>query len=156
MRSPEERLKELNIDLPSKIDLRHTNFVPVTQNGNMLFLSGHHYRNEAGEMIYEGKLGQDVTVEQGYEAARMVGINMLRTLKDFLGSLDRVERILKVNGFVSSAPDFYQQPAVMHGFSDLMNEVFGEKGRHARSAVGAPCLPSNLCVEVEMIVKIKE
>lgn len=154
MSESEKRLEDLDIKLPVK-DRKGKGFIPVLRDGNYLFLSGHDCRKK-GKLIYEGKLGSDLTIEQGYEAARQVGINMLATLKDYLGNLDSVERIVKVLGFVASAPDFYKQPAVMHGFSDLMTEVFGERGLHTRSAIGVAALPSNMPVEVEMMVKIKK
>ncbi len=154
MSETEKKLEELGIKLPAK-DRKGKGYIPVLRDGNYLFLSGHDCRKD-GKLIYEGKLGADVNIEQGYETARQVAINMLATLKDYLGDLDRVERIIKVLGFVSSAGDFYKQPAVMHGFSDLMTEVFGERGQHARSAIGAAVLPSNMPVEVEMMVKIRD
>lgn len=149
----EKRLNELGIILPTK-DRKGKGFVHILRDGDYIFLSGHDCRKD-GKLPYEGKLGAEVTIEQGYEAARQVGINMLADLKDYLGDLDRVERIVKVLGFVSSVPDFYKQPAVMHGFSDLMVEVFGERGLHTRSAIGVAVLPSNMPVEVEMMVRIR-
>jgi enamine deaminase RidA (YjgF/YER057c/UK114 family) len=102
-----------------------------------------------------GKVGQDISLEEGYAAARLVGINQLAVLKAELGSLDRVKRIVKVLGMVNCGPDFTEHPKVINGFSDLMVEVFGEKGKHARSAVGMPSLPSNIAVEIELIVEIE-
>jgi enamine deaminase RidA (YjgF/YER057c/UK114 family) len=150
----ERRLNALGIELP-KVDRKGKGLIPLRVVGDLLYLSGHHCRTAEGKLIYEGKLGNEVSVEQGYEAARQVGINMLGTLKDFLGDLDRVESIVKVLGFVASSPDFFKQAAVMHGFSDLMTEIFGERGQHARSAIGVAVLPSNMPVEVEMIVRIR-
>lgn len=149
----EKRLEELGIKLPME-QVRGT--LPLRQVGNLIFMSGHGCELPEGGLIYEGKLGADLTLEQGYAAARHVGINLLAALKFYLGDLDRVEKIVKVLGFVASAPDFYQQPAVMHGFSDLMVQVFGERGKHARSAIGTNVLPNNQPVEIEMIVQIRE
>ncbi|PKP58918.1 RidA family protein [Candidatus Atribacteria bacterium HGW-Atribacteria-1] len=151
----EKRLKDLNIKLVSR-DRKGKGLIPLRQVGNLLFLSGHGCNLEDGSLIYEGKLGKELTVDQGYEAARQVGINLLSTLKDYLGDLSRVERIIKALGFVASTPEFYQQPAVMHGFSDLMTEVFGEIGQHARSAIGTNVLPKNQPVEIELIVQIRD
>lgn len=151
----EKKLEELNIKIPV-LDLKGKGLITFRRDGNLLYLSGHHCRKEDGKLIYEGKLGTEVSVEQGYETARQVGINMLRTLKGYLGNLDRVDKIIKVLGFVASATDFYKQAAVMNGFSDLMTEVFRERGQHARSAIGVAVLPSNMPVEVEVIVKIRD
>ena len=150
----EKRLESMGITLPAR-DRKGKGLIPVQRDGNYLFLSGHHCKKD-GKLIRDGKLGAEVSLEEGYEAARQVGINMLGTLKDYLGNLDRVERIIKVLGFVASKPDFFDQPKVMHGFSDLMTEVFGERGLHARSAIGVAVLPGNIPVEVEMMVKIKD
>lgn len=154
MAEAEKQLEALDIRLPVR-DRKGKGLIPLCQEGNLLFLSGHGCATERGELIYEGRLGAEVTLEQGYEAARQVGINLLATLRDCLGDLDRVEKIVKVLGFVASTPEFYQQPEVMHGFSDLMTEVFGERGQHARSAIGTSVLPLNQPVEIEMIVKIR-
>ena len=121
--------------------------------GNLLFLSGHGPRGAGGEYS-SGKLGSDLTLEQGQEEARKVAINMLATLKAEIGDLDRVRRVVKVLGMVNAAPDFRDHPGVINGFSDFMVEVFGEKGRGARSAVGMGSLPFQIPVEVEMIVEI--
>ena len=124
----------------------------------MLFVSGHGPTDQtdpADTPIYTGKLGADLTVEQGYQAARLCGINLLAAVREYLGDLDRVECIVKAFGLVASSPDFFEQPAVMHGFSDLMVEVLGDRGLHARSAMGTSNLPGNIPVEIELIVKIK-
>jgi len=109
----------------------------------------------AGKVAYAGKVGQDLNEEQGYQAAQVCALNCLGALKAALGSLDRVERIVKISGFVSSAPDFTGQPKVVNGASDLLAKVFGENGVHARSAVGVAALPLGACCEVELIAKIK-
>ena len=151
----ETKLKELGITLPQK-DIKRTGVIPIRREGNLLFLSGHGCNRSDGTLAYEGKLGGELTLEQGYEAARFVGINLLAALKNYLGDLDRIEEIVKVLGFVASTPNFYEQPSVMHGFSDLMVEVFGERGKHARSAIGVNVLPHNQPIEIEMIVRIGE
>ena len=147
----EARLKALNITLPPDATPA-ANFVNSVQSGKLLFLSG----NTAGPAwAGKGKLGKDLTVEQGREAARQAGLIMLTKIRTALGSLDRVKRVVKVLGMVNSAEGFGDQPLVINGFSDLMVEVFGEAGRHARSAVGMAGLPGNSPVEVEMIVEFE-
>ena len=125
------------------------------QTGNLLFMSGCGLRNLDGSSI-TGKVGADLTTEQGYEAARLVGLNMLANIKAVAGDLDKVKRVVKVLGMVNAAPDFKEHPKVINGYSDLMVEVFGEDaGKAARSAVGMGSLPSQIAVEVEMIVELK-
>jgi enamine deaminase RidA (YjgF/YER057c/UK114 family) len=147
----EARLKALNITLPPDA-APIANFVNSVQSGKLLFLSG----NTAGPAwVGKGKLGKDLTVEQGREAARQAGLIMLTKIRTALGSLDRVKRVVKVLGMVNSAEGFGDQPLVVNGFSDLMVEVFGDAGKHARSAVGMAGLPGNSPVEVEMIVEVE-
>jgi enamine deaminase RidA (YjgF/YER057c/UK114 family) len=149
--SPEARLKALNITLPPDAAPAGT-FVNYVISGKLLFLAG----NTGGAAwVGKGKLGKDLTVEQGREAARQAGIIMLGKVKSALGSLDRVKRVVKVFGMVNSAEGFGDQPAVINGFSELMVDVFGEAGKHARSAVGMAGLPGNSPVEVEMIVEFE-
>jgi enamine deaminase RidA (YjgF/YER057c/UK114 family) len=148
----EARLKELNLDLP--IPPRPmANYVTAARSGNLLFLSGHGPVKDGG-VVYQGKVGRDLSIEQGREAARLTGLNLLATTRDALGSLDRVRRVVKVLGMVQCADDFTNHPAVINGFSDLMVEVFGDAGRHARSAVGMGSLPFGIAVEVEMILEV--
>jgi enamine deaminase RidA (YjgF/YER057c/UK114 family) len=148
----EARLKELNIALPPDA-VPPANFVNAVQTGKLLFLSGN---TPGAQWLLKGKVGKDLTVEQGYQSARQAGIIMLGKIRAALGSLDRVKRIVKVLGMVNSAEGFSDQPKVVNGFSDLMVEVFGETiGKHARSAVGMAGLPGNAPVEVEMIVEIE-
>jgi len=128
---------------------------PVVISGNLAFVSGHGPRAADGTIACTGQLGIDVTLDEGYAAARLVAVNCLASLKHAIGSLDDVARIVKVLGFVASGPSFTRQPEVMHGFSDLLIEVFGPRGRHARSAIGTNVLPGNQSVEVEMIVELK-
>lgn len=150
----EKRIKELNIELstPTK---PVANYVGAVKTGNLVFLSGKISKDKAGNLI-RGKLGKDLTIEQGYEAARTCGIAQLSTLKAELGDLNKVVRIVKVSGFVNSTPDFTDQSKVVNGFSDLMVEVFGERGKHARAAVGMASLPLGVACEVEMIVEVQD
>ena len=150
--SVEERSRELGIELPEPPP-RLGNYIGAVTVGNLVFLSGHGPRSASGEYS-SGKIGGELTPEQGQEEARQVGLNMLATLRAEIGDLDRVRRVVKVLGMVNAAPDFRNHPKVIDGFSDLMVEVFGEKGRGARSAVGMGSLPFQIPVEVEMIVEI--
>ena len=151
---PEANLEKLGIELntPSAPVANYVNAVRV---GNMIFLSGKGPRKADGENIM-GKVGTDLTIEEGYEAARITGINQLSVLKAELGNLNKVVRCVKVLGMVNAAPDFTDHPKVINGYSDLMVEVFGDRGKHARAAVGMGSLPSNIAVEIEMIVEVQE
>jgi len=152
--TPEEKIKEKGIVLttPSKPVANYVNAVRV---GNLLYLSGKGPTKPDGSNI-TGKVGKDLTIEQGYEAARLVAINHLAVLKAELGDLNKVKRIVKVLGMVNCPDDFKDQPKVINGYSDLMVEIFGDKGKHARSAVGMGSLPMNIAVEVEVIVEVEE
>lgn len=153
--NPNTKLKELGITLP-KAEKPVANYVKWVRSGNMLYLSGHGFCGDATP-VDRGKLGKDLTIDQGYEAAKRVAICMLATLNDATnGDLSKVKRVVKVLGMVNSAPDFYDQPKVINGCSDLLVEVFGEKGKHARSAVGMVSLPGNISVEIEMVVELEE
>lgn len=152
--NPEARLQELGIEL-STPSAPVANYVNAVRTGNLIFLAGKGPRKADGENI-TGKLGADLTIEQGYEAARITGINQLAVLKAELGNLNKVKRIVKVKGMVNCTPDFKDQPKVVNGYSDLMVAVFGEKGKHARAAVGMGSLPSNIAIEVEMIVEVQD
>jgi len=149
----EAKLQRLGIILP-EVSAPVANYVNAVQTGNLLFMAGKGPTRPDGTRV-TGKLGTDLTVEQGYEAARLVGINQLAVLKQAVGNLDRVKRIVKVTGMVNASPDFKQHPQVINGFSDLMVSVFGERGKHARTAVGMGSLPSNIAVEIEMVVEIE-
>ena len=151
--TPEEKLKALNIELPA-VKTPVASFVHVVRTGNLLYLSGKGPSDANGQSI-TGKVGRDLTVEEGQKAARSVAITQIAVLKNELGDLSRVKRIVKVLGMVQCEGTFTEQPTVMNGFSDLMVEVFGEKGKHARSAVGVGSLPSNIPVEIEMIVEVE-
>ena len=149
----DKKLKELGIELPPP-SKPVANYVKAVRTGNLLYLAGHG-PSKADGSHFTGKVGKDLTLEQGAEAARLTGIAILSTLKDQLGDLNRVKRIVKVLGMVSCTEDFYDQPKVINGFSDLMVAVFGEKGKHARSAVGMYVLPFNTTVEIEVIVEVE-
>lgn len=149
----EARIKELAITLPTPGNPLG-NYIPGVLHGDLLFLSGHGPMRE-GSPTARGKLGRDLSTEEGYNAAREVGINLLGSVRSILGSLDRVKRIVKVLGMVNSADGFGEQPKVINGFSDLMVEVFGDNGRHARSAVGMAELPMGIPVEIEMIMQVE-
>jgi len=131
------------------------NYVPSVRSGNLVFLSGHGPFNENGALI-TGKVGSDLTLDQGYEAARRVMIGLLGSLKAEIGDLDKVKRVVKLLGMVNCTSDFTDQPKVINGASDLIVEVFGDKGKHARSAVGMNALPMGIAVEIEMIVEVED
>jgi len=150
---PEARLQELGVELP-EASSPVANYVNAVRTGELLFLAGKGPKKPDGTYI-TGKVGTDLTVEQGYEAARLTAVNQLAVLKAELGDLRRVRRIVKVTGMVNAAPDFTQHPEVVNGFSDLMVEVFGERGKHARAAVGMGSLPRNIAVEIEMVVEVE-
>ncbi|MFD7499825.1 RidA family protein [Streptomyces sp. NPDC059850] len=154
MTSAEARLAELNLTLPSPTEPAG-NYVGAVTAGNLVFLSGHGPITD-GTVRYTGRVGEHLTEEEGYQAARLTGLNLLSTLRAEIGSLDRVHRIVKILGWVSSAPGFHQQAAVMNGISDLMGAVFGEQGQHARSAISADQLVLNIAVEAEMVVQLRE
>jgi enamine deaminase RidA (YjgF/YER057c/UK114 family) len=149
-----ERLNKLGIELPP-VAKPIAIYIPAVTVNNLVYLSGNDCRVN-GELMYRGKLGENVTMEQGQAAARQTMINLLAVLKSHIGDLDRVERIVKLLGFVSSTHDFYDQPYVINGASGLLEEVFGDRGKHARSAIAAPVLPFDTPVEIEMIVQIKD
>lgn len=149
---PEAKLAALNITLPSPPQ-PVANYVNGVQTGKLIFLAGKGPRYADGTEI-TGKLGQDISIEKGYEGARLTAINQLAVLKTMLGNLNRVKRIVKVLGLVNSDPSFVDQPKVINGFSDLMVEVFGEKGKHARAAIGVASLPRGQSVEIELVVEI--
>lgn len=150
---PEKRLAELGITLkpPGK---PIANFVTAVTVGKLVFVSGHGPVQANGEYM-KGKVGSDLSLEQAKEAARLTGISLLGALKSEIGDLNKVKRFVKVLGMVNAIPTFDQHPQVINGFSDLMVEVFGENGKHARSAVGVGSLPMNIPVEIEMIVELR-
>ncbi len=148
----EQRLIDHDIELPEAAT-PVANYVPAVQSGSMLYISGQ-VPLWNGQRRHIGKLGADTSVEDGQAAARLCALNVVAQAKAALGDLDRVTRVVKLVGFVNSAPDFTDQPAVINGASDLMVEVFGDKGRHARSAVGVAALPLGVAVEVEAILEV--
>ena len=153
----EEKIKQLNIELPTPGE-PIANYVPTvrfseTKNSMLVYVSGTGPRKENGDYL-TGRLGDDMTIEEGYDAAKLTGINILASLKKEIGDLNKIKRFVKVIGMVNSTADFYQQPAVINGFSDFIVEVFGDRGKHARSAVGMVSLPSNIAVEIEVVVEV--
>jgi len=150
-----KRMERFGINLPIR-DRKGSGVVDAVLLGDVLYLSAHLPTDIDGKPLYTGKVGEDMDVETAYKAARVCGLNMLATIKDHIGELDRVDYVVKALGLVNSAGDFSQQPAVMNGFSDLMVEVFGRRGQHARSAMGAYALPHNVPIVVDAIVKIRE
>lgn len=149
----DDNLRSLGITLPSP-PAPAGSYVPVVVSGNLAFVAGQ-IPVEADQVKFRGKVGKDLPVEAGQQAARLCMVNALAQLKAALGSLDRIERAVKVTGFVNCAPDFTEQPRVINGSSDLLVQVFGEKGKHARAAVGVSSLPMDSAVEVEFIVEIR-
>ena len=152
--SAETKLAEINLELPPAPEPAGT-YSPVLQVGEFCYVSGHLPIRPDGTLIC-GKVGADLSVAEGRDAARAVGLTILASLKKHLGSLDRVEQIVKVLGAVNATLDFDQHPQVLNGFSDLMVEVFGDKGRAARSALGAASLPRNVAVEIEAVVLVTD
>lgn len=149
----EQKLQEMGLELPV-VAKPLASYVPAVATEGYIYTSGQ-VPMVKGELKYKGKVGQDLDETQGYEAAKICALNCLAAVKSVAGSLDNIERIVKVVGFVNSAPGFTMQPKVINGASDLLGQLFGEKGEHARSAVGVSELPLNAACEVEIIVKIK-
>lgn len=152
--NPEAKLESLNISFRDQ-GTPVANYVHAVRTGNLIFLAGKGPKQANGENVV-GKLGADLTVEEGYAAAREVAINQLSVLKAELGNLKKVKRVVKVKGMVNAVPDFKDHSKVINGYSDLMVDVFGEAGKHARAAVGMGSLPGNMAVEVEMVVEVYE
>ena len=151
--TPEQKLNQLGIQLP-KIPEALGSYADFVRVGNLVFLSGRGPLNPDGKYS-TGKVGQDLTADEGYQAARLTAINQLAVLKQAFGNLNKIKRIVKVNGYVNTADSFTEQSKVMNGFSDLLIEVFGEQGRHARTSAGVFTLPQHMAIEVEMIVEMK-
>jgi enamine deaminase RidA (YjgF/YER057c/UK114 family) len=152
MSTIEDKLSTLGLELPSQ-GPPVGNFVSAVRTGNLMFVSGHGPYKD-GQYIYRGKLGEDVDTATGYEAARLVMLNCLAGLKAEIGDLDRVARVVRVFGMVNSTPDFAEQPQVIDGASDLLTEILGDRGKHARAAVGMVALPMGISVEIEMVVEV--
>lgn len=150
----EARLQAMGVTLP-EVSPPVANYVNAVQTGNLVFMAGKGPNRPEGGYV-TGQVGTDLTVEEGYEAARLTAISQLAALKAEIGDLNRVRRIVKVLGMVNAAPGFTDHPEVINGFSDFMVEVFGDRGKHARAAVGMASLPRNIAVEVEMIVEVDE
>ena len=146
----EEKIKEMGLKLP-EIPKPVANYVPAVRTGNLLFLSGH----GPEKSVPTGKVGQELTLEEGYEAAKNTALCLISTIKNSIGDLDKVKRIVKLVGFVNCSEDFKDQPKVVNGASDLFVAVFGERGKHARAAVGMYQLPGGIPVEIEVIVEVE-
>jgi enamine deaminase RidA (YjgF/YER057c/UK114 family) len=151
--SNEQRLQSSGIVLPAALPA-FGQYVPYVMNGGLLWLSGHFGTTTADSVPYTGKVGGEVDAERAREAARSAAINMLATIRDALGTLDRVERVLNVNGVVNATPDFVDHTSVIDAASEVFVTVFGDAGRHARLAVGVGSLPANLCLEIQAVVQL--
>ena len=152
----EKKLEELGLTLPP-IPSPVANYLPLVRTGNLLFVSGHGpgVMKDGKASFIQGKLGKEMDADQGYDAAKQVMLNILQSMKQELGDLDKVKKVIKLLGFVNCTSDFPDQPKVINGASDLLVELFGERGRHARSAVGMNQLPFGIAVEIEMIVEVE-
>jgi enamine deaminase RidA (YjgF/YER057c/UK114 family) len=150
----EAKLKEMGLEIPGVLQ-PVANYLPLVRIGNLIFLSGHGPVRKDGTRI-TGKLGADLSLQEGYDAARQVALVLLASLKGEIGDLDRVKRIVKLLGMVNCTPEFVDQPKVINGASDLLVALFADRGRHARSAVGMNALPGNIAVEIEMIVEVED
>jgi len=148
----EKKLNDLGYQLPPPRITMAGNFVPAVRTGNLVYLSGH----PEGGFSHTGKLGADLTVDDGYAAARQTMLNLLTSLKGEIGDLDKMKRVIKLLCMVNAAQDFRESPAVANGASDLLVSIYGDAGRHARSAVGMAMLPGQMAVEIEMIVEVEE
>lgn len=150
-----DRIKELGITLPESPS-PVANYIPVVKTGNLIYLSGVGPADKPDGTSYTGKLGKDLSIDQGYDAARLTAVNLISRLNGFLDDLDQIKQIVKVLSMVNATPDFLDPPAVTNGCSDLLVEVFGDKGRHARSAIGVATLPGGMPIEIELIAEIKD
>ena len=150
----EKRIKELGIKLP-EVPKPVAAYIPAKKVDNLVFCSGQGPVKE-GKFVYVGKVDSEMTIEEGYKAARICALNCLAAVKSLVGDLDKIDEIVQVRGFVNSAPNFERQPEVINGASEFLEQIFGEKGKHARCALGTSNLPGNITVELEMIVKVKE
>ncbi len=152
--SAEKKLKELGIDLGA-VSAPVANYVNAVRTGNLLYLAGKGPRPDSNGVRPKGKVGREYTAEQAYQHARSVGLDLLAVMRQELGSLDKVKRVVKVLGMVNAVPEFIDHPKVINGCSDLFVEVLGDKGKHARSAVGMGSLPMGIPVEIEVIVEVE-
>ena len=151
----EQKLNELGYQLPPARTTSAGNYVPAVRTGNIVYLSGHGPSLPEGGFLHVGKLGAELTIEEGYDCSRQVMLNLLTSLKWEIGDLDKVKRVVKLLCMVNAATDFGDTPSVANGASDLLISLYGEAGRHARSAVGMATLPSGMPVEIEMIVEVE-
>ncbi len=149
----EKKMKSLGLELP-EVPKPVASYVPAVRSGNQVFTSGQ-IPFVKGELKCRGKVGEDLSVEQGYACSRIAALNCLAAIQSVIDDLDRIERVIRVTGFVNSAPGFDGQPRVLNGASDLLVEIFGEKGRHSRLAIGTNELPLGAPVEIDMIVEVK-
>lgn len=149
----EAKLKELGLTLPKPPEPVAA-YLPALQVGDLLFLSGTTCYVDGG-LLYTGRVGAELSLEEGYAAARQTALNLLSVIKATLGDLDRVERVVKLNGYVNSALEFDRQPEVINGASELLEQLFGERGRHARTSIGVSALPAHIPVEIELIVQVR-
>ena len=149
----EERLKEIGLSLPEAVK-PVAEYIPAKLVGSLVYCSGQGPVKD-GKMVFLGRVGKEVTIEEGYQAAQICALNCLAAIKTAIGSLDRIDEIVSLRGFVNSDLDFFRQPEVINGASELMVKIFGEKGKHARCALGVSSLPFNTSVELEMVVSIK-
>lgn len=148
----EDRVRAINLEISEPVKPLGA-YLPALLCGNQIYVSGQlPFLN--GELLHPGLLGRDITIEQGYEAARICALNSLSAIKTVLSDLDKIKRIVKINGYVSSEKGFNDQPKIINGASEFFFEIFGESGRHARSAVGVPGLPMGSCVELDLIAEI--
>lgn len=152
--SVEDKLKEMGLELPPA-PKPAANYVPFAREGDLVFIAGQVPKAADGSMPYVGKVGGGLSEQQGYEAARLCALNCLAQVKAAVGSLDKVRRVVRIGGFVNCTDDFTRQPQVVNGASDLVVELFGEKGAHARAAIGNNALPGGVAAEVEMIVAVE-
>jgi enamine deaminase RidA (YjgF/YER057c/UK114 family) len=150
--TPESRLRALGLELPPP-PVPVAAYSLAVRTGDLLYLSGTTCYLD-GQPMYRGKVGRDLTVQQGYDAARQTALNLLAVVRDHLGELEHIARVVKLNGYVNSAPGFVEQPAVINGASELLLAVLGDRGRHARTSIGVAELPGNIPVEIEMIVRV--
>lgn len=149
-----KKLEDLGLDLP-EAPLPVAEYVPAKKVGNLVYCSGQGPIKN-GEFLHVGRIGTNISLEEGYEAARICALNCLAAIKSVIGTLDEIEEIVKVRGFVNSSNDFFEQPKVINGASELLVEIFGGNGKHARSALGTSVLPGNIPVELEVVVKVRE
>jgi len=149
----EARLRELGLELP-EVPKPVAEYVPAKRVGDLVYVSGQGPIRD-GKPVYVGRVGAEVSPEDAYKAAQLCALNCLAAVKSLVGSLDEVEEIVQVRGFVNSAPDFHDQPKVINGASELLVKIFGDRGAHARVALGTSTLPNNIPVEIEMLVRVK-